>query len=1033
MYNFHRRNESSKPWRSRYTPKWKSLYKDRAPGLGSRRGTIYSNAASQLDRPRATVSRSSARLAPSSNLEANYLSSNFYTNFEANISPTRAAAPAFYDALAAQKYYLPANQNSGGGRKEETGDRVNQQQIDRSENRNRTRARGSEIATGRTSTDRWTTFLARRQVAAIEMRVGQNGGPLPSEASFDFGGPIINIAHATKRRIRRTRGTIKGVFCNKVYVIRKFWNNFLDNKNQEGGAKNLVFQFRGISIGSKGNGQIDGRATFGWISVARDRRHGQTKHQPTTVLRPRGASLVEGLEKRRRASMASEARTTVATGEHTIIMMDGFEKRRTHGSIQSAGTDDVSSTLQMKFFNVAVANMRHTQMVLRVHVPEQIVDISLFQGADLLSARRAMAEEINDRLGALLKVPVTPQLIRRSSLPNRPDVLIFLADVTIINQAAGTNVNFQRAMQGLTKSGGSLRTLTDEMVDKWETLATASAANQSGTPRMSFTLEPKANTHTENIVHNLERTPQQLFQEVQELYGRETEGSPLRASTMNELSGRMAIFASYVQGNAGPTTSIFCVEPELLTSLILQIRTLGLVTGSWNSLTVAVPIRAIGNGVAASQLGRALAMDQTGLPPAFTDEERSYGRGESCLRYPTFERSAACTPAYNLSCLWCGKNTLDVWTTLAFMLTEHCLGCDTQLPAALLTVDGWMERIYVAANRNGDITRIYFASTPGAVTGAIFEAIQGQQLACTPNGDTVMLAFGPGRCLACRPEKCFGCGSNLHVRANCPNNGLPWSQKIIPCSLCHKLTGGPHSHAMETCDAHLQVNDPAKQLGCPICKHKGHQATQCSVWRGANGVMYVPNLLATVLQTYFPDWQIVMPDATSNSTSGGKRAWFNTCPVPASVLPVTPILASYADSVRSFTPSPGTSTADSEQGGSRLQRWTAGGGGNEELMKLATTLYAKLDAVATLVEEVKGVQDLQTKGMELLHASAAAQTTAIGKLQTAEAKHTAFYAQLQKAHQDAMALNGSSAAEVMDEDGTDAAIPSEDSMTATRQ
>ena len=296
-----------------------------------------------------------------------------------------------------------------------------------------------------------------------------------------------------------------------------------------------------------------------------------------------------------------------------------------------------------------------------------------------------------------------------------------------------------------------------------------------------------------------------------------------------------------------------------------------------------------------------------------------------------------------------------------------------------------------------------------------------------------MLAFGPGRCLACRPEKCFGCGSNLHVRANCPNNGLPWSQKIIPCSLCHKLTGGPHSHAMETCDAHLQVNDPAKQLGCPICKHKGHQATQCSVWRGANGVMYVPNLLATVLQTYFPDWQIVMPDATSNSTSGGKRAWFNTCPVPASVLPVTPILASYADSVRSFTPSPGTSTADSEQGGSRLQRWTAGGGGNEELMKLATTLYAKLDAVATLVEEVKGVQDLQTKGMELLHASAAAQTTAIGKLQTAEAKHTALYAQLQKAHQDAMALNGSSAAEVMDEDGTDAAIPSEDSMTATRQ
>ena len=226
MYNFHRRNESSKPWRNRYTPKWKSLYKDLALRLGSRRGTIYSNATSQLDRPRATVSRSSAIMAPSSNLEANYLSSNFYTNFEANISPTRAAAPALYDALAAQKYYLPANQNSGGGRTEETRDRVNQQQIDRSRISNRTRARGTEIAAGTTSADGWTTFPAKRQVAAIEMRVGQNGGPLPFEAIIDFDEPIVYFLHgpsrraffATKPGLRRTRVTIPGVFCNSFYA-----------------------------------------------------------------------------------------------------------------------------------------------------------------------------------------------------------------------------------------------------------------------------------------------------------------------------------------------------------------------------------------------------------------------------------------------------------------------------------------------------------------------------------------------------------------------------------------------------------------------------------------------------------------------------------------------------------------------------------------------------------------------------------------------------------------------------------------------
>ena len=178
MYNFHRRNESSKPWRNRYTPKWKSLYKDWALRPGSRRGTIYSNATSQLDRRRATVSGSSARKAPSGNLEANYLSSNFYTNFETNISPTRAGAPMHADALDAQMNYTREHHNSGGGRTEETRDRVNQQQIDRSRISNRTRARGTEIAAGTTSADGWATIPAKRQVARMKMRVGQNDGPL---------------------------------------------------------------------------------------------------------------------------------------------------------------------------------------------------------------------------------------------------------------------------------------------------------------------------------------------------------------------------------------------------------------------------------------------------------------------------------------------------------------------------------------------------------------------------------------------------------------------------------------------------------------------------------------------------------------------------------------------------------------------------------------------------------------------------------------------------------------------------------------
>jgi hypothetical protein len=379
---------------------------------------------------------------------------------------------------------------------------------------------------------------------------------------------------------------------------------------------------------------------------------------------------------------------------------------------------------------------------------------------------------------------------------------------------------------------------------------------------------------------------------------------------------------------------------------------------------------------------------------------------------------------------------MDVWATLAFMLTEHSNMTATQLPATLRTVDGWMERIHVATDRNGNITRVVIAAIHGEVTSVIFQALQGQQLACTPNGDPMMLAFGPGRCSACRPWKCQSCGSNGHSRGDCPNNRLTWAQKVIPCALCGKPTGGNHSHTLELCDAHLQVNDPAKQLGCPICTHKSHSATQCPAWRGSNGVMHVPELLSSVL-AQFPDWQIVMPNAIPGSTSGTKRAWYNTSTMPVSALPVTPILETqtYADMLRNYTPSPGTSTSGSELGGSRLERWTAGSGANEELMKLATSLYAKLDevTVATSVEGIRKVQDLQTRGMELLHSSADAQTRAIGKLQTSEAKHTALYEQLQKAHQAAMALNASSTTEEMEEDSTAATIPSEDSMTATRQ
>ena len=365
------------------------------------------------------------------------------------------------------------------------------------------------------------------------------------------------------------------------------------------------------------------------------------------------------------------------------------------------------------------------------------------------------------------------------------------------------------------------------------------------------------------------------------------------------------------------------------------------------------------------------------------------------------------------------------------MLAEHCAMMGSLLPGALSTTEAWMERVHVGVNRNGDITRVFVASLPGEVTMAIFDAVQDKELACTTNGDRVRIVFGPGRCPACRPERCFKCGANNHGPMECPNNGRPFSQKIIPCTICRKPTGAHHSHIMDTCEAYLQVNDPAKQSGCPICTHKGHQATQCSVWKNAKGERHVPALLGDVLRK-FPEWQIVAPGA--NLSSVGRSAWFNTCPIQVTPTAI-PVRMSYADTIRSPSSSPGASTSGSEKG-SRLELWTGGGGGNE-VTEFARTLSSKLDEVSTAVSAIRREQSLQTAGMELLHASTTAQTKAIGQLQAAEAKHAAFYLKLQQAHAQAQALNaGQSAGETldeMDENGGDTTTPGKDLMKATGQ
>jgi hypothetical protein len=235
-YKFYRRNESSKSWRSRYTPRWKRFLTDVLLKTWELTRVDRLTAISQLAHERTSLSTPPSPQSSQRELVQMHTQFEPKSRLEADLSPSRATATILNAAPDAQNSYTQANQHSGGGRTEEKRDRVNQQQIDRSGISNRTRARGTEIEAGTTSAYGWTAFPAERQGAAIEMRVGQNGGPLPFEAITDFGEPIVYFLYflhglqegrflqqrraffATKPGLRRTRVTIPGVSCNSFHA-----------------------------------------------------------------------------------------------------------------------------------------------------------------------------------------------------------------------------------------------------------------------------------------------------------------------------------------------------------------------------------------------------------------------------------------------------------------------------------------------------------------------------------------------------------------------------------------------------------------------------------------------------------------------------------------------------------------------------------------------------------------------------------------------------------------------------------------------
>ena len=160
-YNFHRRNESNKSWRNRYTPSWKRFFVDWSYHL-----LRLKRCSDALSYSRRIINGSSSEgILLLAGLHGALLNRDITwfmgTSPVEDSSSHVAERSAMTRALRTDGTHLLGLAESGNGRRDDKGDRIGNQQMDRSENRNWTRARGTEITAGMASEDEWTTFFCQ--------------------------------------------------------------------------------------------------------------------------------------------------------------------------------------------------------------------------------------------------------------------------------------------------------------------------------------------------------------------------------------------------------------------------------------------------------------------------------------------------------------------------------------------------------------------------------------------------------------------------------------------------------------------------------------------------------------------------------------------------------------------------------------------------------------------------------------------------------------------------------------------------------
>ena len=334
------------------------------------------------------------------------------------------------------------------------------------------------------------------------------------------------------------------------------------------------------------------------------------------------------------------------------------------------------------------------------------------------------------------------------------------------------------------------------------------------------------------------------------------------------------LIAVYSRATAtGPLTAVTCWDPQLLSTIIRSIATLGTPRGMIQSEACYTFIRKLDIG---NQSSAVLSTYQGPTPGASEDLNLPFNPGDlmgvsprPILRPPRMAPGRV-GPWYSLSFRYALGTTASVTTYVALLLANFFSSADApQTAPEVKSTKYWTSRI-LARSRYGKPVRFCIATSWGAIFAGVYQALQGEVLTRIDSCTRIALSAGLCMCSRCiGGTLCNRCGKTGHVASDCPQSiTTSWKDLTYRCPFCRALGGVAVGHEWDVCkDCRLiRMGSPTDNC-CGICDHPEHLTPQCPSIQGPAGVILLQKMQNDLVHNGWAFEAITTPSAAAIDTA----------------------------------------------------------------------------------------------------------------------------------------------------------------------